>query len=286
MSENVIKEREFLDNVVLTSIDGARAEFVKQGAHLCSWVPAGGVEQLFVSQKAEFSEGAAIRGGVPVIFPQFAGLGGLPKHGFARTADWRLMQSGQTADGHAQAVFELRENSETLAIWPNLFRAELIATLSADRLQIEFSVHNTGKHSFSFSAALHSYFAVEDINETKVLGLGGLRYRDTVIGKNDCRQEDDLLEIVGEIDRIYADIVHPIYIEQDQQKLEITQTGFVDAVVWNPGEEKGASLTDLEKDGFRRMLCIEAAAIMHPIVLEPGRVWSGSQCLRYLPNKA
>ena len=60
-----------------------------QGAHLTSWVPAGGAEVLFVSELARFAPGESIRGGVPICFPQFAELGPLPMHGFAHIAEWQ-----------------------------------------------------------------------------------------------------------------------------------------------------------------------------------------------------
>ena len=41
-------------------------------------------ELLFVSKQAVFKPPKAIRGGVPVCFPQFGKLGPLGQHGFAR----------------------------------------------------------------------------------------------------------------------------------------------------------------------------------------------------------
>ncbi len=64
-----------MDKLMLKAADGAQVEFTTQGAHLCSWIPANGQEQRFISATSGFSEGVAIRGGVPVIFPQFSGLG-------------------------------------------------------------------------------------------------------------------------------------------------------------------------------------------------------------------
>lgn len=273
-----------MTKIALKAADGARAELTTQGAHLCSWVPARGVEQLFMSSTSGEGEGIARRGGVPIIFPQFAGMGSLPKHGFARTAEWRLLRSGALEEGGAQAVFELQENIARLMIWPHVFRAELVVSLAGDSLRLDFSVVNNGDTSFQFTTALHTYFQIEDIAQTQVRGLGGLDYRDTVTAKNNCRQEQALLQIEGEIDRIYGKISAPILIEQAHQTMHISQTGFADAVVWNPGAVKGAQLVDMEIDGYRRMLCVEAAAVLQPIQLKPGGMWTGAQVLRCIPK--
>lgn len=273
-----------MDRIILSSTDGARAEMVAHGAHLCSWIPAAGDEQLFLSTKSEFAEGAAIRGGVPIVFPQFSGMGVLPKHGFARTAPWKLLSAGQTEQGAAQAVFELQENIARLMLWPHVFRAEYSVTLAGDTLQLDFTVSNTGDTVFQFTSALHTYFKIDDIQETQLHGLGGLSYRDTVTGQNACIQHEEVLRIDGEVDRIYGDVHQTVLIVQAHQSIEVTQSGFADAVVWNPGAEKAAQITDLEDDGYQRMVCVEAAAIMRPVTLEPGRSWNGMQRMLWRPN--
>jgi hypothetical protein len=80
----------FLPPTTLLPPDGARAEIYPHGTHVTSWVPAGGSERLFLSPASEFRPGAPIRGGVPVVFPQFSGLGSLPKHGFVRLLSWEM----------------------------------------------------------------------------------------------------------------------------------------------------------------------------------------------------
>src|SRR6202012_2821919 len=72
----------------LHSSDGARATILLHGGHRVSWIPAGGQEQLYVSPTSEYGEGQAVRGGVPVIFPQFSSRGTLPRHGLVRTRTW------------------------------------------------------------------------------------------------------------------------------------------------------------------------------------------------------
>ena len=271
---------ESLDYVLLRSADGATASVTTHGAHICSWIPAGGTEQLFLSKSSEFRKSVAIRGGVPVIFPQFSVLGALAKHGFARTANWRLVRSGQTETGAAEAVFELQESASSLQIWPHVFRIELAVTIALESMQIELVVVNNGNAAFSFTCALHSYFAVEQVANVRLHGLSGLRYRDMVADIDNQLESQESLVINGEVDRIYADLPASIEIRQPQQSLHISQSGFIDAVIWNPGAEKGSSMNDLDTDGYQRMVCVEAAAIFRPITLAAGASWSGSQNLR------
>ena len=94
-----------LPRVAMSSRDGARAEIYLHGAQLTSWVPAGSSsDRIFLSGRSRFSEGAAIRGGIPVGFPQFAAQGPLPNHGFARVLRWELARADLDDDGSARAV--------------------------------------------------------------------------------------------------------------------------------------------------------------------------------------
>ncbi|CAA9312844.1 MAG: Aldose 1-epimerase, partial [uncultured Gemmatimonadaceae bacterium] len=170
-----------LRRLVLTAADGARAEVYRHGAHVTSWVPAGGDERLFVSAHSEFRAGAAIRGGVPVIFPQF-GPGALPRHGFARTADWEVVDAGVGEGGTARARLLLRDDAATRAVWPAAFTAELTVEVGGPSLAISLGVHNRGARPLAFTAALHSYLRVSDLAAAAVEGLRGARYRDQAAG--------------------------------------------------------------------------------------------------------
>jgi glucose-6-phosphate 1-epimerase len=79
---------------------------------------------IFLSERAKFCHGTAIRGGILVCFPQFADEGPLLKHGFARISVWKLLRAEQLAD-LAQAVLQLENSAITRAIWPHAFSATL-----------------------------------------------------------------------------------------------------------------------------------------------------------------
>lgn len=264
----------FPPEVQLKSPDGASARISPYGAHLLSWMPASGDEQLFLSPKAEFRSGAAIRGGVPVIFPQFSGMGELPKHGFARTQLWEVARAN--ADS---AVFWLSENETTRQLWPHRFLVEYTVRIGGNRLEMTLSVTNIDLTPFAFTAALHTYLRVEDVRRAEVAGLSGLVYRDSANGEQEAREESERVTFPGEVDRIYLGAPATLQLADEKRTLAISSDGFTEAVVWNPGAEKGAKLADLELDGYLRFVCVEAAAVARPIQLEPGGIWRGMQTL-------
>ncbi|MCB2000494.1 MAG: D-hexose-6-phosphate mutarotase, partial [Rhodoferax sp.] len=90
-----LTEREFHGTpaLALQAADGARVLVTLHGGHVVSWVPAGGHgEQLYLSPRSGFGQRQAIRGGVPVVFPQFSDRGPLPRHGFVRNRAWQLLR--------------------------------------------------------------------------------------------------------------------------------------------------------------------------------------------------
>jgi glucose-6-phosphate 1-epimerase len=176
----------FPPDVQLKSPDGASAKISPYGAHVFSWIRPNGDECMFLSPKAEFRPGAAIRGGVPVVFPQFSGLGDLPKHGFARTLPWEVARTD--ADS---AVFWLSESETTRQLWPHRFLAEYTVRIGGNRLEMRLSVTNIDTVSFTFTVALHTYLRVGDVCQASVAGLGGLVYRDAANGGKESRDESD-----------------------------------------------------------------------------------------------
>jgi glucose-6-phosphate 1-epimerase len=272
-----------MPKVCLSSADGARAEVYLHGAHVTSWIPAGGDERLFLSQKSEFGSAAAIRGGVPVIFPQFGSLGTLPKHGLVRTLPWELISLG--GDSHSATVeLNLTDGETTRKLWPHPFQSKMKVTVGGKQLELTFTVTNVGDDPISFTAALHTYLRVENIHTTRIDGLHGLRFHDTVNRPTPADwvekiQTDKSLSFTGEIDRVYYNVPHPLKVCEPGRIMSITAAGFPDVVIWNPGPEKSARLADMEPDGYLRMVRVEAAIAGAPVTLTPGDTWRGAQIL-------
>ncbi|HTK49017.1 MAG TPA: D-hexose-6-phosphate mutarotase [Gemmatimonadaceae bacterium] len=263
--------------VTLRADDGALALIHRHGAHVTSWRPAAdGDERLYLSGRSAFEGDAAIRGGVPVIFPQFAAEGPLPRHGFARTSLWSLGGVARAADGTAEAELVLRDSEATRAIWDARFRAVLAVSVAGDRLAIALSVENTGDAPFSFTAALHTYFRVRDVADVTIVGLRGTPYR--VTGDSTlARDEADVLRVPGFIDRVYVDAPPHLELREPGRAVHLDADGFRDAVVWNPGPDGAAKLKDLDPGGERHFVCVEAGVIQEPVTIGPRRRWAGAQ---------
>lgn len=271
-----------LPAVRLTLSSGATALVTQYGAQLLSWQSRPGQERLYLSDKAEFSPGRAIRGGVPVIFPQFSDQGPLPRHGFARTRNWDLIdhRAGKGDGGdYACAVLRLEADAATRALWPHDFALELTVMLGENRLDIELEAENLGQTPLNFTAALHTYLKVQEVEMTAVEGLQGRQYRDQLRGGATQEDRAENLTVAGEVDRIYFDVANPVLLRARNGAVAIQAEGLPDVVVWNPWEPTCAALSDMPKDGFRRMLCIEAAAVGQPVVVAPGEYWVGRQTL-------
>jgi len=260
--------------LLLSGPGGSRAELYLHGGQVTSWVPPDGRERLFLSDLAAFAPGRAIRGGVPVIFPQVAGEGPLPKHGFARTLPW---QAKEAKEGHAH--LHLTDSDLTRALWPHAFEAELIVTLEEHSLTIALAITNPGRDAIHFTAALHPYLRVEDITRVSLSGLQGLRLQDIAQGDTERTEMEPEIHFGNEVERLYFNAPQHLQLREGTRITELESTGFPDILLWNPGSIAGDKLRDLEPEGYRRMICVEAAAWVKPITLAPGERWEGSQTL-------
>jgi glucose-6-phosphate 1-epimerase len=267
----------------LRSTDGATAVIADHGAQLLSWCPAGAAEVFFLSKTSGYQSDEAIRGGVPVIFPQFGERGRGKRHGFARTSQWHLLSvENDRDDGAAIARLSLTGNMAATAV-PTAAGGDLEYALILDvrllghSIHISLTIENRSSTTFQCHAALHSYLAVDDIGATTIDGLQEVSYVDQANGGISVEGQTEALRISEEIDRIYGNVSAPVWLETSTCKVEITQKGFHDVVVWNPGNDKGDQLVDMEKDGYRRFVCIEAASVLTPLIVEAGATWTGIQ---------
>jgi len=241
-----------------------------------SWVHRG-KERLFTSPRAIFHPGQAIRGGIPVIFPQFGASGPGLRHGFARLLEWAPVQAAAAPD---RATLMLSESGDSLRWWPHRFRAELGVQLLEDGLSTSLTVTNCDDAEFAFTAALHTYLRVSSIDQSGLLGLLGQPYIDAAKDRRRGLQTERILRFEGEVDRVYMDSGdRQLTLEDASGALKVRSEGFTDTVVWNPGAKLAAELGDLGPGNHAHFVCVEAANVETTVRLPPGAAWRGTQIL-------
>ena len=275
-----------LDELNCWRIRHGQAELLvaQQGAHILSYQLAGQPPLIWLNDEAVFKTGKSIRAGVPVCWPWFGNFARNPQsvqamrigneapsaHGFVRAMDWEL--GGIEAEGESLKVeFLLPYPEGGFPGWPH--QVDLTLTIRLDeQLHIQLTSHNRGTDTVNISQALHSYFAVSDVREVHVEGVDGLDFIETLDNWKTVTQTGDL-RFTGETDRIYLDappqlsIVDPAW----ERRIVLTSSGSRTAVIWNPWIDRAAALSDMDNDGWQRMLCIETANVMGDVVsLKPG----------------
>lgn len=271
--------------------DGARLTSYTHGGHVAGWWPAGETEsRLWMSPTTGCAPGVAIRGGIPVVFPQFGTLGSLRKHGFVRDVPWTRVEGAdraaatdlaEAAQGAAArpAVVSVETPVGPTDDWPHEATLRLTARASGHRLDVHLEVRNTGSSSLSFTAALHTYLSVGEPGST-VSGLGGLLATDAMAGGLSLSLPDALPTDAAMDLLVHAVGDRPVTVGSPTRPgVALTALGFPDRVVWNPGA--GHTLPDVPAGDEAGFVCVEPA-VLEPIVLEPAQRWDGIMTLRSL----
>eukprot|EP00879_Flechtneria_rotunda_P008072 GHRR01008456.1.p1 GENE.GHRR01008456.1~~GHRR01008456.1.p1 ORF type:complete len:216 (+),score=86.37 GHRR01008456.1:152-799(+) len=186
-----------LEKLTLRSEKGATCEVYLHGAHIVSWKDASGRDILFTSKQAIFKPPKAIRGGVPVCFPQFGQLGPLGQHGFARNTNFELESEASNS-----ATLVLKATGSEDAKYPHPFELRVKVEVGYKSLTQELAVTNTGDREMAFTAALHTYYKISSTNQVIVEGLEGVTYTDSLAGGQQVKQQGPVL-FDREVDRIY-----------------------------------------------------------------------------------
>ncbi len=257
---------------------GSSCEAYLYGAHITSWIVPEFGELLFMSNKAEFQDGKAIRGGIPVIFPQFGG-GELPSHGFARNREWQVVESGIKENKDVFMALELEHNADTHAIWPYKFKFRLEINLS-EKLCIRINIKNIDDKQLSFQQALHTYFKISDISDVSVSGLKDIRYIDKVNNNNEVTEQQSEVKFTTAFDRVYLSTPDTVRLDDPglNRKFIVQKQNMADSILWNPWESS-KNMKDMHENAYQEMICVECGNVVPKVELKPGENFSAEQQL-------
>ncbi|MDW3078498.1 D-hexose-6-phosphate mutarotase [Vibrio sp. 1403] len=266
LSDNVTIVEVDQIKIVRVIHDKATAGISLHGGHVVSFTPKGQEDLIWMSEKAVFDGKAALRGGIPVCWPWFGRIAA-PAHGFARTAEWELVEHRENHNG---VIVELAlfPTEEIHDIWPHMFDARLVIEVG-DELKVTLKVMNIDDEAWTFSGALHTYLNVGDIKQAQTTGMGA-EYIDSLKADAVC-QGGNVLQLTDTIDRVYTQPEAKILVKDPvlDRTLSVHNQGHNSAVLWNPWAEGAQSMGDMADDGYQTMLCVESA--VHAPSIEQGQ---------------
>ena len=228
-----------------------------------------GYGELFYQNPLALLDGSApIRGGVPVLFPQFAGQGPLPKHGLVRTQPWQLIPSPDQFAAH----LSLAPNAQ----WPGQADLALHAQADDHALTITLTITNRAEQPLQWTGGLHPYFALDARSSCQIQGLSAHHLIDR-LGKQPLSAVAvaDALTGCQEIEWLVTDAA-PLVLAQAGRRLQLSMQGFTEWMIWNPGQTAAAGIKDLPSNDWQKFICIEPVCVSQPLTIQPGDYFVGS----------
>lgn len=243
------------------------------GAQLLQAITPQGLPLLYLSPLS--LEGQPARGGVPLLFPQFAQFGPGRKHGFARHQPWVLEGA---EPGRLSYGLEVRPGQ--FDGWPHAARLRLTVSLDGEALSLHWQVLNTGSTSFEWGGGLHPYWAVSSLEACELQGLETTPGLDNLSGQalppsaQPWRFGPEGMEYL-------FDGLPSLSLKTPTHTLHLQGSGFTQWMVWNPGLEGARGLADLPDHEALQFICIEPVCARPMQCLAPGAGFEGTLQARW-----
>jgi glucose-6-phosphate 1-epimerase len=237
------------------------ARIALHGAHVLAFQPRGARPLLWLSGKSWFAADKPIRGGIPLCWPWFGAHPAdpaLPAHGFARISPWQVLETQALSDSLTRLRLGLSDTAASRRQWDHAFAASLEVTVGAE-LTVALTMRNPGAAPYTITAALHTYFAVSDVTQVRVLGFDRCPSIDTVGGARTPGVQTGPVTVHAETDIIFSACPDEAQIEDPawNRRIRIRKAGSLSAVVWNPWIAKAKRMPDFGDDEYPGMICVE-----------------------------
>lgn len=183
-----------LETVVLSMKQGeesASCTICRFGCHVVSWKISSREikhrECLWMSNLSATDGSAPIRGGIPVVWPQFADNGQMKLHGFAREKMWTIGDRITSAESDEVTLSLDSSDSDMQDVctewkFPYAFTISVTVVLTLTSLSMKFTVMNKGNVPLPFTGCLHTYLRTADSSSCRIEGLHNMSFVDKVDG--------------------------------------------------------------------------------------------------------
>jgi len=255
-----------LTKIIITN-ELAEAEIYLHGGHLTHFQPKGEEALIFDAKESYVTPPKSVHAGIPICWPWFGPHptdSTKPQHGFARDRVWSVKSTKVLDSKETEVVLTLKDDKETRTLFPFAFALELTFTIGKT-LSIALKTTNRDENSFTITQALHTYFAISDIETISIAGVEETPFVDYTDNKK-AKSEKTELEIHQEVNRVYVptDASCTIIDKDLNRKIVIEKSGSDSTTIWNPWRESG--IHDLPDEKYRKFVCIETTNALQDAV--------------------
>jgi len=252
---------------LLINHQACQAELSLYGGQVLTWQPSQHKPVLWLSDKAIYRQGKAIRGGIPICWPWFGGFSAsgsaqevkAGNHGFARQSIWQLDRVDIQELGVYLTLTLSGKNKHPL--WPHAFKLTQEIFFGTE-LKQSLHIQNNSNVVVNYSGALHTYFRVSSPKNIAIPALVGMKFDDKLTAKpqNTAANTPEKVQCVGAVDRVYHSSKAMQIIDQQWQRvINIQTTNTQQWVLWNPGKAGAEAMADIHDKGENEYICLEAA---------------------------
>lgn len=244
-------------------------DFQSFGAQIIQTFPL----SIFYVSPARSGCASCVRGGQPVIFPQFSDQGPLKKHGFARDVTWEIVAEERAPQRHRVILsrkFPVNEFND----WQHAAWLTLDVEIGQGFLRQTLEVSNKGQTEFSWTGGLHPYFAVGHLQSAKLIGLAAVPYMDRYERGHDLLGPEAMFWDERPCEKLF-DHAPVLTLDAGLVQIELATSGFDQWMVWNPGKEGAKAIADLPYEDWNKFVCIEPVRVKRPVTLKPGSKFVG-----------
>jgi glucose-6-phosphate 1-epimerase len=213
------------------------------------------------------------RGGVPILFPQFADRGALRKHGFVRDIVWKVVfHQRETYSEHLR--YELNLTSNNLNHWPHKVFIQLDVFAKLKSITFSLMIKSLGNTDFVWTGGFHPYFKIENLMDIKIDGLMGCEIENKYRPEQTHQLEQVLLFDEGPCESLFFSNSN-LVIHDAKKIIYLSSKGFSEWMIWNPGKLGVKDFSDIPHDDWTKFLCIEPVNVKQPQLIKVGSQFIG-----------
>jgi galactose mutarotase-like enzyme len=169
-------EKVFVEYEIKDASTGSSFTIIPEWGGLVSEFIVNDFPILYLDKEILKKDAVIRAGGIPILFPICAGLKNgfamdgerkleVPRHGFARTLPWEVIETREGQEGIV--TIGLQSGEYTRSVFPYEFNLKYRYILNDDELQIKHTITNTGSVSMPYFAGFHPFFSIKNKSTLK-----------------------------------------------------------------------------------------------------------------------